>query len=86
MKKKSKLDQIASEYQQLGFDFGDYSTDELIGSHADNLEDAATIRKKGKASKYDPTWDMDDRQLAAFAMSYHDRMQEIYDRFPASKQ
>lgn len=63
-------------------DLSKYSTNELTGSHSDDLEDSQTVRKQGRKSKYDPTWDMDDRALATHRASYAESVDRIVKRYP----
>ncbi|MGL5065585.1 MAG: hypothetical protein ACRC62_36915 [Microcoleus sp.] len=63
-------------------DLSEYSTNELTGSHNDDLEDSTTVRKQGRKSKYDPTWDMDDRALANYRASYAGSVDRVVKQYP----
>jgi hypothetical protein len=63
-------------------DLSEYTVNDLTGSHSDDLEDSATIRKQGRKSKYDPTWDMDDRALETHRSSYAETTDRIIKRWP----
>lgn len=71
--------------QQTLFDLTPYSIAELTGSHSDDLEDAASVKRHGKKSKFCPTWNMSIEEYEQYRKSYASTIQQIVRRWPPIK-
>jgi hypothetical protein len=74
----------ATEGQGSLFDLSHYTESELTGSFSDDFEPELFVKRKGKKSKIDPTWDMTDQEYQVFREAYRDNMVAIIARYPVA--